>query len=84
MSNAATDLASVIVLICHEMCDIAHVLSRCTTIPTPDNDDHKEEIKAGISGLYSDLQQLRATALSLGDVAGFDTTEIKPKTRGRA
>ena len=72
------DLASGIVDMCRQLCDIAHVLSRMTLIPTPKDDFHKNTIKEGLKGLNENIQMTRAQVLALSDLAVFDSTEIKP------
>jgi hypothetical protein len=78
MSRRNGDLATVIVEMCRDMCDLAHVLGRCTTMPSPNDETHKEAIKGALGEVYVQILSLRALVLTLGDVAGFDTTEIMP------
>jgi len=72
------DLASGVVDMCRQLCDIAHVLSRMTLIPTPKDDFHKNTIKEGLKGLNENIQLTRAQVLALSDLAVFDSTEIRP------
>lgn len=78
MSRLNGDLATVIVEMCRDMCDLAHVLGRCTTMPSPNDETHKDAIKETLNEVYVQILNLRSLVLTLGDVAGFDTTEIMP------
>ena len=73
------DLASGVIDMCRQLCDIAHVLSRMTLIPTPKDNFHKDTIKEGLKSLNGDIQVTRARVLALSDLAVFDSTEIRPE-----
>ena len=73
-----SDLISVTMTLCRDLCDMAHVLSRMTTMPAPNDETHKEAIKGCISSLYGRVMIARAELCALGDIANFDTAEIIP------
>ena len=73
-----SDLVSVTMVACRDLCDMAHVLGRLVTMPTPNDDLHKQAIKGAIDLLYKNIMLSRAQLLALGDIANFDTTEIQP------
>lgn len=73
-----SDLISVTMVLCRDLCDMAHVLSRMTTMPVPNDEVHKEAIKGGIDALYKKVMMSRAQLCALSDIANFDATEIKP------
>ena len=78
MSNEARDLPATIVGLCKDLCDIAHALSRATCMPDPADDKARDTIKAAIMATAQGVKETAASVLSLGVVAGFDTTEIHP------
>ena len=73
-----SDLISVAMVLCRDLCDMAHVLSRLTMMPTPNDNLHKQAIKGAIDSLYKNVMMSRAQLLALGDIANFDTSEIQP------
>ena len=73
-----SDLVSVTMVVCRDLCDMAHVLSRLTMMPTPNDNLHKQAIKGAIDSLYKNVMMSRAQLLALGDIANFDTSEIQP------
>ncbi len=75
-----SDLSSAVVGMCRTLCDMAHVLSRMTMIPTPNDEAHKDAIKGGLGELYGSMIKTQAQLLALGDIAGFDVTEIQPES----
>ena len=78
MSDEATDLPATIVGLCKDLCNIAHVLSRATCMPDPADDKARDVIKEGIISTAQGIKETAASVLTLGVVAGFDTTEIHP------
>ena len=76
MSNK--DLSATIVGLCKDLCDIAHALSRATCMPDPADDKTRDVIKEGIISTAQGIKETAASVLTLGVVAGFDTTEIHP------
>ena len=73
-----SDLISVAMVLCRDLCDMAYVLSRLTMMPTPNDNLHKQAIKGAIDSLYKNVMMSRAQLLALGDIANFDTSEIQP------
>ena len=78
MSDEARDLPATIVGLCKDLCDIAHALSRATCMPDPADDKTRDVIKEGIISTAQGIKETAASVLTLGVVAGFDTTEIHP------
>jgi len=84
MSDEARDLPATIVGLCKDLCDIAHALSRATCMPDPADDKTRDVIKEGIISTAQGIKETAASVLTLGVVAGFDTTEIHPDGMGDA
>ena len=84
MSDEARALPATIVGLCKDLCNIAHVLSRATCMPDPADDKARDVIKEGIISTAQGIKETAASVLTLGVVAGFDTTEIHPDGMGDA
>ena len=78
MSEEARDLPATVVRMCKDLCDIAHALSRATCMPDPKDDEHKRLVKLGLEATAFGVKEVAVSVMTLGVIAGFDTSEVKP------
>jgi hypothetical protein len=79
MADTPKDFNATVVGMCKDLCDIAHVLSRATCIPGPEDQYQRDLINSGLRMTTKGILETTAAVLTLATIAPFDTTEIEPE-----